>query len=95
MYPSASDCHIVGLCAGLLSSAAVSCSNNVGELLPAAVEAVVVALRLGLCVLKVRELVSSDQASSTSWSVLISGISEKDASQLIGEFTAERVSQLI
>ena len=92
MYPSASDCHLIGLCVGLLSSAAVSSATNVGELIPAAVEAVVVALRLGLCVLKVRELVSSDQASSTSWSVLISGISEQEAFQLIEEFTVERVS---
>ncbi|OGM44778.1 polyketide synthetase PksP [Aspergillus bombycis] len=92
VYPSASDCHLIGLCAGLLSAAAVSSSTNVGELIPAAVEAVVVALRLGLCVLKVRELVNSDQASSTSWSVLISGISEKDASQLIAEFSVERAT---
>ncbi|GAB1193046.1 hypothetical protein APSETT444_002248 [Aspergillus pseudonomiae] len=73
-----------------INSAAVSSATNVGELIPAAVEAVVVALRLGLCVLKVRELVSSDQASSTSWSVLISGISEQEAFQLIEEFTVER-----
>nr|BAJ65431.1 polyketide synthase [Aspergillus aculeatus] len=82
-YPS-EDCQLVGLCTGLLSCAAVSASKNVGELLPAAVEAVVVALRLGLCVLRVRELVDSE-ATSSSWSVLVSGLSEENASTLIEE----------
>lgn len=68
----------------------MSASRNVGELLPAAVEAVLVALRLGLCVLRVRELVDSE-ASASSWSVLVSGLGEESASSLIEEYSIKTV----
>lgn len=66
-----------------------------GELIPLAVQTVVVALRLGLCVRKVRELVDSTETSSQSWSVLVSGLQEKDALEKIREFSESSVSSLM
>lgn len=63
-----------------------------GELIPLAVQTVVVALRLGLCVLKVRELVDRTESSSQSWSVLVSGLHEEDALKKIREFRGSSVS---
>lgn len=92
IYPTSTNSQLVGLCTGLLSCTAVSCSRNVGELVPAAVESVVVALRLGICVLRVRELVDSNDSKSTCWSALISGISEAGATSLIDEYSTKKVS---
>ncbi|KAI9370749.1 conidial yellow pigment biosynthesis polyketide synthase [Aspergillus egyptiacus] len=89
-YPSGSKSHIIGLCTGLLSCAAVSSASNIGALLAPAVESVVVALRLGLCVLRVRGLVDRDQAVAQSWSVLVSGINEIEGTQLIAQFNDKR-----
>lgn len=64
-----------------------------GELIPAGVEAVVLALRLGMCVHKVRELVQASNLSSPSWSVLVSGIREQEGQQLIERFGETNVSR--
>jgi naphtho-gamma-pyrone polyketide synthase len=91
-YPSSSKSHLIGLCTGLLSCAAVSSATNIGELLTPAVEAVVVAFRLGLCVLRVRGLVDGDQTTPLSWSALVSGINEAEGTDMIAKFSNEKVS---
>ncbi|KAL2825968.1 conidial yellow pigment biosynthesis polyketide synthase [Aspergillus cavernicola] len=89
-YPSDSNSHIIGLCTGLLSCAAVSSASNVGELITPAVEAVVVALRLGLCILRVRGLVDHNQEAPRSWSALVSGFNEAEGMDLITRFNSQR-----
>ncbi|OOQ85606.1 Conidial yellow pigment biosynthesis polyketide synthase [Penicillium brasilianum] len=84
-YPSKSESLIVGLCTGQLASAAVSSSKTVGELIPAGVETVVLALRLGTCVVKMRELVE-ENGHSQSWSVLVSGMRQEEAQKIIENF---------
>jgi naphtho-gamma-pyrone polyketide synthase len=64
----------------------------VGELIPVGVQTVVLALRLGTSVIKVRDLVESE-GSSPSWSVLVSGIREPEAEQLIQGFAEANVSK--
>jgi naphtho-gamma-pyrone polyketide synthase len=93
-YPSKSESLIVGLCTGQLASAAVSSSKTVGELIPAGVETVVLALRLGACVVKVRELLE-ENGPSQSWSVLVSGIREEEAQKLIENFARANVSNYL
>lgn len=93
-YPSNSSTQLVGLCTGLLSCAAVSSASNIGELLAPAVEAVVVALRLGSCVLRVRELVHQEKTAPLSWSALVSGLNETDGTDLISDFSIEKVGSL-
>ncbi|KAJ5148914.1 hypothetical protein N7448_000492 [Penicillium atrosanguineum] len=84
-YPVGSDSCIIGLCTGQLASAAVSSSRTVGELIPVGVQTVVLALRLGASVIKVRDLVES-KGPSPSWSVLVSGIREPEAQKVIEAF---------
>ncbi|OQE25004.1 hypothetical protein PENFLA_c009G10786 [Penicillium flavigenum] len=96
-YPSGDESCIIGLCTGQLASAAVSSSKTIGELIPAGVETVVVALRLGMCVLKVQELIEPSKSATPSWSVLISGMREPEAQDLIKQYAEKnalpRVSQ--
>jgi len=91
-YPSGDKSCIIGLCTGQLASAAVSSSKTVGELIPAAIETVVVALRLGMCVLKVQELIESSKSATSSWSVLIHGMREPEAQDLIQQYAKKNVS---
>ncbi|KAL2863325.1 polyketide synthase alb1 [Aspergillus lucknowensis] len=88
-YPSGSESRLIGLCTGMLSCAAVSSASNIGELLAPAVEAVVIALRLGLCVLRARELVDREQAAPLSWSALVSGVDESEGLDLIAKFIGQ------
>lgn len=90
-YPSVNENFIIGLCTGQLAAAAVSSSRTVGELIPVGIETVVLALRLGICVLKVQELVESSKSVS-SWSVLVSGIREHEAQELIQNYAKKNVS---
>lgn len=61
--------------------------------MPVGVQTVVLALRLGASVIKVRDLVES-KGPSSSWSVLVSGIREPEAQQLIEGFAQTNVSAL-
>ncbi|EEA24206.1 hypothetical protein TMatcc_007275 [Talaromyces marneffei ATCC 18224] len=90
VYPVGSQSHVIGLCTGLLASAAIASSRTIGELVPLAVEAVVVALRLGLCAYKVRDYVGQYSGQSQSWSAVISGISEEKALSIIAEFSTKK-----
>ncbi|CAI7612196.1 unnamed protein product [Penicillium discolor] len=96
-YPSGDDSCIIGLCTGQLASAAVSSSKTIGELIPVGIETVVLALRLGMCVLRVQELIEPSKSATSSWSVLISGIREPEAQDLIQQYAKKnalpRVSQ--
>jgi naphtho-gamma-pyrone polyketide synthase len=94
-YPTGDESCIVGLCTGQLASAAVSASKTVGELIPVGVETVVLALRLGICVLKVQDLVESNKSPAASWSVLVSGMREPEAQELIQQFAKTTVSILL
>ena len=91
LYPVGSQSHVIGLCTGLLASAAVASARTIGELIPLAVEAVVVALRLGLCAYKVRDYVGQYGGQSQSWSAVISGVGEEKALAIIAEFSTKKV----
>ncbi|KOS48209.1 hypothetical protein ACN38_g825 [Penicillium nordicum] len=96
-YPSGDDSCIIGLCTGQLASAAVSSSKTIGELIPAGIETVILALRLGMCVLRVQELIEPSKSATSSWSVLLSGLREPEAQGLIQQYAKKnalpRVSQ--
>lgn len=95
MYPVGSQSHVIGLCTGLLASTAIASSRTIGELIPLAVEAVVVALRLGLCAYKVRDYVGQYGGQSQSWSAVISGVGEEKALALISEFSTRKVCSVL
>jgi naphtho-gamma-pyrone polyketide synthase len=69
----------------------VASSRTIGELIPVAVEAVVIALRLGLCALKVHNSVGRSEGSSQSWSAVVSGMEEEQTFEFIREFSTNKV----
>nr|AAS89278.1 truncated polyketide synthase [Aspergillus flavus]AAS89279.1 truncated polyketide synthase [Aspergillus flavus]AAS89286.1 truncated polyketide synthase [Aspergillus flavus]AAS89293.1 truncated polyketide synthase [Aspergillus flavus] len=72
MYPQPSDSYVLGFCMGSLAAVAVSCSRSLSELLPIAVQTVLIAFRLGLCALEMRDRVDgcSDDRGDP-WSTIV------------------------
>ncbi|KAF8428551.1 conidial pigment polyketide synthase PksP/Alb1 [Tirmania nivea] len=84
-YPAPNASNLVGLCIGLLPAAAISTAQTVIELLPAAVEAVMIAFRTGLRTLESRNLLGQGSEVDASWSAIV-GIQEKQALAALSQF---------
>ena len=90
-YPLAAETHINGLCTGLLAAAAISSSNAIADLIPAAIEAVLIAFRTGLRTMEVRDRVCQRSTTFKNWSVVIAGLDENIAVTVLKDFSREKV----
>ena len=79
---------VVGLSTGLLAAAVVALSPTIPALMPLAVEAVLIAFRLGLHVKNTASNMEMPPAhdSDSSWSYVISGKTEPEARKALEEF---------
>ncbi|KAI0390134.1 hypothetical protein F5Y17DRAFT_462038 [Xylariaceae sp. FL0594] len=76
------DCCVLGICTGALSAAAVGCSRSAVELLPLAVEAVVVAFRTGLCVNRMAQRIEPPRLEcNRPWSLVVPGLASAEAAR--------------
>ncbi|KAI1480090.1 ketoacyl-synt-domain-containing protein [Daldinia eschscholtzii] len=75
----ANDSRVLGLCTGALAAAAVGCSRNTLELIPVAVDAVVVAFRTGMHVTDMAQRLQTSDSSDSSWSIIVPGSASADA----------------
>ena len=92
-YPGPNDTYVLGVCTGSLAAAAISCSTSLSDLLPLAVQTALVAFRLGLCALDIRDrLETSTEDRGRPWSVVISGLEAQVAEAAIKTFCQENVS---
>lgn len=90
-YPQAQDSYVLGLCTGALAAAAVSSSSSLSELLPIAVQTVLISFRLGLCVTDMRDrLELSTEERNKSWSIVVNSSPERTAGA-IAEFCKANV----
>ncbi|KAI1142789.1 polyketide synthase [Hypoxylon sp. FL0543] len=85
-YPKPDDTCILGLCTGALAAVAVSCSKSLAELVPRAVEIVVVAFNVGVCVSNMKMRLISPEEMSRTWSMMVAGSS---ATQAVRKFCEE------
>ncbi|KAJ6043159.1 type I iterative polyketide synthase [Penicillium canescens] len=90
VYPTASDTHLLGLCTGAFAAAAISCSRSLVELLPAAVQTVLVAFRTGLCAGRIGHCIEPTAIGSREWSMLISGMETQTTQDALREFSATK-----
>ena len=87
-YPKSTDTTLLGLCTGSLAAAAISTSTNIFELIPVAVETVLIAFRTGLRSIEVREdLEPASRGSTPVWSFIV-GMDEKRATKELAAFSA-------
>ncbi|KAL2850258.1 beta-ketoacyl synthase [Aspergillus pseudoustus] len=88
-YPRFSDSYVLGVCTGSLAAAAISCSTSLSDLLPIAVQTVLVAFRLGLCAQEVRDrLEISEENRTKPWSV-VSEVPPEEVAIAIEKFSQE------
>ncbi|KAI0123643.1 polyketide synthase [Xylariales sp. AK1849] len=85
-YPKPDNACILGLCTGALAAVTVSSSRSLAELVPRAVEAIVVAFGVGVCVSTMKMRLVSSQEMSRTWSMMVAGPS---ASQAVRKFCEE------
>ncbi|KND88269.1 Conidial yellow pigment biosynthesis polyketide synthase [Tolypocladium ophioglossoides CBS 100239] len=85
-YPQPSSCCVIGSCIGLLAATAVSCSQNIVDLLSLGPQIVVLAFRLGLLVQTKSNLIATSSGKSNSYSTVVGGIDRQSASRLIDEY---------
>jgi noranthrone synthase len=91
-YPRADDSYILGLCTGSIAAAAISASSSLSELLPLAVQAVLISARTGLCAAAMRDRIeTSASARAGSWSAAIGGMDAATATTAIEEFCKTHV----
>lgn len=93
-YPLPGEACTLGLCTGTLAAAAISCCRSISELLPVAIQTVLVAFRTGLCVLDVRSRIEAPIGSSPAWSMVVGGNSATEAIDAMFEFRNQSVSGL-
>lgn len=90
-YPRADRSYLLGICTGSFAAAAVSTSQTLSELVPAGVEAVLVAFRTGLRSLELRDDIEKPIPDvSHSWSVVLR-IQEDQASKAIDAIISAKV----
>ena len=91
MYPTSENTIILGLCTGSFATAAISASQNIAELIPAGIEAVIHAFRTGLHSFKLqRDLEVSPSSTPKSWSAVVA-LPEQRAADLIESYVVEKV----
>ena len=90
-FPSAENSYLVGLCTGSFAAAAISTSQTLFDLVPVAIEAVLLAFRTGLRSLELRDDIEKPMSRITpSWSVIVN-YQEAQAVGMIEDFSAQRV----
>ena len=89
-YPKPENSHLLGIGIGALAAAAISSSEDVISIIPAAVYAVKVALHVGLRA--DQEAKSLDgPSSSQSWAMTVTGTSIEELQQLLQRFNLTNV----
>ena len=87
---------VVGLSTGLLAAAVVALSPTIPAIMPLAVEAVLIAFRLGL---HVKTTASNIEMSpvhddDSSWSFVVTGKEKSEAQNALDDFHQEKVTRI-
>ncbi|RDW67205.1 type I polyketide synthase [Aspergillus mulundensis] len=88
-YPTGESTHIIGICSGLLTGAAISCSASVYQLVALAVRTIVVAFRVGLVAEEMRRGLALSEDDSATWSVMVPGFSRDAAIETLSRYNED------
>lgn len=83
------------MCTGQLAACAVSSASTVVELVPLAVQAVVIAFRTGLQVTKTRELLENGADKNKNWSYIVPKLDAALAAARIEQFSESAVGSIL
>lgn len=89
-YPAAANSYAIGLCTGSFAAAAISTSQTISELIPAALEAFLVSFRTGLASMEARDDIDpNSQEAAPIWSMIV-GLKEQDAHTALKAFLVQK-----
>ncbi|THC96716.1 hypothetical protein EYZ11_003822 [Aspergillus tanneri] len=88
-FPTTDSTYLVGACTGSFAASAISISPTPSELLPVAVESVLVALKTAMLALIVREDLCIPDEDQKAWCAVV-GIEKAVAEDLIEKFNTEK-----
>lgn len=102
-YPTAQDSQLLGFCTGALAAAAVSSSQDLNQLVPAAVHAIVVALHTGLRAAHVALSIDGNTSPTvtTPWSMVVcpqtggGGAAANNLAGVLERFNLQKVTFLL
>ncbi|KAI0201400.1 polyketide synthase for naphthopyrone YWA1 [Astrocystis sublimbata] len=86
-YPSGPNDIVVGMCTGQLAASAIASASSAGELVPLAIQAVVLAFRTGVHVTNARNLLDNGEDKNQSWSYIVPQLSAEAAASRIEQFS--------
>jgi hypothetical protein len=92
-YPTPENSHLMGVGIGAIAAAAISSSQDVISVIPAAVHAIRVALHAGLRADQEARSIQG-QTSSKSWAMSVSGMTVESATQMLQQFNLANVRKL-
>ncbi|KIW01754.1 uncharacterized protein PV09_06930 [Verruconis gallopava] len=85
-YPTGDNSCLLGICTGSFAAAAVAVSRGLTDLVPAGVEATLVALRTATLSLQCRfDMCNMTETGSSCWSAIVN-LTEEDATKLVDAF---------
>lgn len=93
-YPNTCDTHLVGLCTGAFAAASVGCARSLVELVPVAVQSIIVAFRTGLYAGKIANSIEPTATASREWSMLVPGMDSQVVEDALQQFAATKVKTL-
>jgi naphtho-gamma-pyrone polyketide synthase len=85
----AANSYAIGLCTGSFAAAAISTSQTISELIPAALEAVLVSFRTGLVSIGARNDIEQTSQGAPIWSAIVA-LKEQEAIAAVNEFLTEK-----
>ncbi|ESZ99281.1 PksA [Sclerotinia borealis F-4128] len=94
-YPQAPSSYLAGICTGTLAAAAVSYSQSLFELVPVAIQVLIISFRAGVLAVEVKTHVSLDDNTGASWAVLYPELTIEKANSCIKSFSQSHRVPLI
>lgn len=86
---------VLGLCTGAIAAAAVVCSRNTLELVPIAVDAVVVAFRTGMRVADMAQRLEPSDSLDQSWSFVVPGSASAEVVDAYAKNTVSHIPKCV
>lgn len=96
LYPKCPNSHLIGICTGALAAAAISCCHSLSELLPVAVQVVVLSFRAGALAADFGARLQTDadvMEQNLSWAFMCPDLTVDHANPIIDAFSESRVGR--
>lgn len=86
-----SETCLVGLCTGLFAAAAIASSPSISQLIPIAIQVVLMAFRTGAHVAALANRLNHESELPESWTYVVSATHDKEVNSALDEFHKDNV----